>query len=226
MRIKDDGSRGGLPRIYLLLLHLPLLARAQMNEYQRLIENIARSSLLNTRPGSTVERDVQALISFFNNTCTEAQSDATDVANPYRGAFAQVSQWRQQKGWRTIVEAHSNVRVQCRALYMQGAEEFAAKHCFWNVQSLNSSVVYPSPRWSIVEDCCENLDRPILRVKDAVWATTLGTSLLPSFPLPQFPLSLSRPHTTLSPPSRPRRRPRPPHTRRPAGRPDARRRRL
>ena len=73
-----------------------------MSQWTALIENIARSSLLNTQPGSTLERDVQALIVFFNNTCTAAQSDANDAANPYRGAFAQISQWRQNKGWARV----------------------------------------------------------------------------------------------------------------------------
>ena len=162
---------------YAVLWHTPAGAQQFNSQWQALIENIAQSSLLNTRPGSTLERDVQALIFFFNNTCTASQADADDVANPYRGAFAQVSQWREQKGWRSIVQAHSSVAVQCKALYMEGGEEFAAKHCFWNIQSLRGSnnTVYPSPRWTIVEDCCEALERPLLKVNDAVWATTRGT---------------------------------------------------
>ena len=123
----------------------------------------------------TCRLSVQALVSFFNNTCTEAQESDGDASNPYRGAFAQVSQWRQQKGWSSIVKAHSDVAVQCRGLYMEGGEEFTAKHCFWNIQSLANATVYPSPQWTIVETCCEQLDRPVLRVSDAVWATTRGS---------------------------------------------------
>jgi hypothetical protein len=72
------------------------------------------------------------------------------------------------------VQAHSDVAVQCRGLYMEGGEEFTAKHCFWNIQSLATSIVYPSPQWTIVETCCEQLNRPLLQVHDAVWATTRG----------------------------------------------------
>ena len=172
---------------WLLLLFLPTSGGQDAAWWNTLILNIARSSLLNTRPGSTVERDVQALIFFFNNTCTASQADPSDIFNPYRGAFAQVSQWREQKGWRSIVQAHSNVVVQCRALYMEGGEEFIAKHCFWNIQSMpwnpiNNGTVYPSPQWTIVEDCCELLQRPVLRVNDAVWATTRGTDHPPTDP--------------------------------------------
>jgi hypothetical protein len=142
-------------------LLLPPVADAQgLAFWTELVDNIARSSNLNTRPGSTIERDVQALIFFFNNTCTASQGDPNDAANPYRGAFAQVSQWRQNEGWQSIVEAHSNVQVQCRTLYMEGGEEFAAKHCFWNIGSLEqmggangTSLVplirYPDPEWTM-----------------------------------------------------------------------------
>jgi hypothetical protein len=57
---------------------------------------------------------------------------------------------------------------------MEGGEEFTAKHCFWNIQSLANRTVYPSPQWTIVEDCCERLQRPVMHVHDAVWATTRG----------------------------------------------------
>lgn len=167
-----------LLRRLLLLLHGTWSVAQNNNYWAQLIDNIARSSLLNTAPGSTLERDVQALIHFFNNTCTTAQEEDADASNPYRGAFAQVSLWREQRGWNSIVQAHSDVAVQCRALYMEGGEEFVAKHCFWNIESLesadDSNIVYPTPRWTIVEDCCERLDRPVLRVRDAVWATTRG----------------------------------------------------
>ena len=145
-----------------------------MQYWAQLRQDVERSSRLNVYQGSTLERDTQALIEFFNNTCTTAQSNADDAVNPYRGAFAQVSLWREQKGWQSIVAAHSDVAVQCRGLYMEGGEEFVAKHCFWNIRSLENSTVYPDPRWSIVEDCCERLQRPILAVNDAVWATTRG----------------------------------------------------
>ena len=144
--------------------------------------DIGRAAQLDTRPGSTIERDVLALIYFFNRTCTASQADIYDVFNPYRGAFAQVSQWREQKGWRSIVEAHSSVRVRCRALYMEGGEEFVAKHCFWNIHSIpfhgvnGTGAVYPTPRWTIIEDCCERLNRPLLKVNDAIWATTRGAT--------------------------------------------------
>lgn len=141
-------------------------------DWPELLQDIERSSYIDGAPGSTLERDVYALIDFFNNTCTEARANKLDAANPYRGAFAQVSQWRQQQGWATIVQAHSDVAVQCRGLYMEGGEEFTAKHCFWNIQSLANETVYPSPQWTIVETCCERLERPVLRVRDAVWATT------------------------------------------------------
>ena len=102
---------------------------------------------------------------------------------PYRGAFAQISEWRQQSGWSSIVEAHSSVAVRCKSLYMQDAEEFVTKHCFFNIESnLDAGTrvtTYPTPRWSIVEDCCENLERPVLRVHDAVWATTRGVAAAP-----------------------------------------------
>eukprot|EP00966_Prymnesium_polylepis_P119262 2755906-Prymnesium_polylepis.1 len=147
-----------------------------------LIANIATSSLLNVRPGTTIEQDIQALIDFFNKTAAESQ----DPSNPYRGAFAQISEWRQQDGWSSIVSAHSNVAVRCKTLYMDGAEEFVKKHCYWNIQSKESSgtreFVYPSPQWTIVEDCCEKLERPVLRVHDAVWATTRGEYCRDSLP--------------------------------------------
>ena len=171
-----SSSRPG-PRLFfaglVFLTLLPQVAPQQQAQWTALIENIARSSLLNTAPGTTLERDVQALISFFNNTCTAAVDDSRDTANPYRGAFSLVSQWRQQRGWQSIVRAHSNVAVQCRALYMEGGVEFASKHCFWNIQSLCTNAdkecedaglngtVFPSPRWTIVEDCCEQLERPV-----------------------------------------------------------------
>ena len=151
-----------------LLLHVASPVDAQTN-WDQITENIARSSLLNTAPGTTIERDVQALIFFFNNTCTAAQSDANDAANPYRGAFAQISQWRQNKGWESIVRAHSEVPVQCKALYMEGGEEFAAKHCSERrlLQTVNGTLVplyrYPDPHWSIVVECCEQLERPTLK---------------------------------------------------------------
>ena len=172
--------------LVLFMLPSPVDGQQSNAYWNALIENIARSSLLNTQPGSTLERDVQALIYFFNSTCTESRTDENDIMNPYRGAFAQVSQWREQKGWRSIVQAHSSVAVQCRALYMEGGEEFAAKHCFWNIQSRlprGNGTKYPSPRWTIVEDCCEALERPLLRVNDAVWATTKGMPCCPSMTL-------------------------------------------
>ena len=150
---------------------------AQGDFWSKLVRNIERSSNLNTQPGSTLERDVQALIFFFNNTCTEAVENAGSN-NPYRGAFSLKSQWLQQQGWESIVRAHSSVQVQCRSLYMEGGEELAAKHCFWNIQSLEEGTVngtrYPNPRWTIIEDCCEKLQRPVLQIRDAVWATTRG----------------------------------------------------
>lgn len=173
--VSSAGHPGGFNRAGLLLLLLLPRASAQSLAYwAELQQDVARSESLNTVPGQTLERDVQALIDFFNNTCTESQADSNDASNPYRGAFAQVSQWRQQKGWESIVAAHSDVAVQCRGLYMEGGEEFTAKHCFWNIRSLPNATVYPSPQWTIVETCCERLERPVLKVHDAVWATTRG----------------------------------------------------
>ena len=169
----------------LMLLGLAAGASGQAIDWLDLMYDIQRSSLLNTAPGTTLERDVQALIDFFNNTCTASQANANDAANPYRGAFAQVSQWRQQKGWSSIVQAHSNVAVQCRGLYMEGGVEFTSKDCFWNIQSLANSTVYPSPQWTIVEACCESLTRPMLPVYDAVWATTRGVGRVRRTPTDQ-----------------------------------------
>ena len=174
-------------------------------DWDALAGAIASSSLLNIRPGSTIERDIRALVSFFNNTAAASQGSLQDPSSPYRGAFAQVSEWREQQGWSSIVTAHSSVAVRCKTLYMQDGEEFvkrcvkhshskshtvpatriahrhphACRHCFWNIDSLRTTdgertFVYPSPRWTIVEDCCEQLERPVLRVHDAVWATTRG----------------------------------------------------
>ena len=114
-RARRRGASSGLTHFFrwppqLLSLLLLLLAAAPagaQNVWELITENIAKSSQLNTAPGTTLERDVQALIFFFNNTCTAAQSDANDAANPYRGAFAQISQWRQNKGWASIVRAQN-----------------------------------------------------------------------------------------------------------------------
>ena len=38
-----------------------------------LVANIARSSLLNINPGSTIERDISALIDLFNKTAAATQ---------------------------------------------------------------------------------------------------------------------------------------------------------
>eukprot|EP00966_Prymnesium_polylepis_P048011 1111651-Prymnesium_polylepis.1 len=178
-------------------------------DWDALAAAIASSSLLNIRPGSTIERDIRALVNFFNNTAAASQGSLQDPSNPYRGAFAQVSEWREQQGWSSIVTAHSSVAVRCKTLYMQDGEEFvkrcvppprmlsspvarpgssrpdlkstayARRHCFWSIDSLQATdgeriFIYPSPRWTIVEDCCEQLERPVLRVHDAVWATTRG----------------------------------------------------
>ena len=75
--------------------------------------------------------------------------------------------------------AHSRVAVQCKALQLEGGEEFVKSHCYWNIRSELSVgddmlLVYPSPQWSVIEDCCELIERPILHIHDAVWATTRG----------------------------------------------------
>ena len=75
--------------------------------------------------------------------------------------------------------AHSRVAVQCKALQLEGGEEFVKSHCYWNIRSELSVgddmlLVYPSPQWTVIEDCCELIERPILHIHDAVWATTRG----------------------------------------------------
>ena len=171
-----------------------------------LADNIIRSSLLASNEesylfqhGLTIESDIKSLVNFFNNTAASSEvrqrflampaapqnakstavapTQMADETNPYRGAFAQVSQWKHQQGWESIVAAHSRVAVRCNRLYMEGGSEFMAKHCYWNVDALRggdgSEVLrYPDPQWTIVEDCCERLHRPILQLSDAVWATT------------------------------------------------------
>ena len=87
-------------------------------DWSKLTQDIAASSLLRIYPGSTIERDMRALIDLFNKTAAAASS-TNDSANPYRGAFAQVSEWRQQQGWTSIVTAHSSVAVRCKTLFMQ-----------------------------------------------------------------------------------------------------------
>ena len=141
--------------------------------WQRLNEDIAEWSFLRTIPGSTAEGEWHALVVLFNATCNEWPGPT--ATSPYRGAFAQTAVWSNQRGWETILAAHTSVPVQCRALYLEGGEEFAAKHCFWHIDTFERRIEYPTPQWTIVEDCCEALDRPLLRVNDAVWATTRGT---------------------------------------------------
>ena len=184
-------------------------------DWERLAENIITSSLLASnkqsflfKHGLTVETDIKALVSFFNNTA--ASYEGTTPSNPYRGAMARMSEWKNQEGWSSIVTAHSEVAVQCKALYMEGGAEFKAPHCYWNpdpnrtvtpasapttspkprpstqakncywnvdaLHGANGAEVlrYPDPWWSIVFDCCELLQRPVLQLSDAVWATTRG----------------------------------------------------
>ena len=50
----------------------------------------------------------------------------TTPSNPYRGAMARMSEWKHQEGWSSIVTAHSEVAVQCKALYTEGGVEFKA----------------------------------------------------------------------------------------------------
>ena len=153
--------------------------------WSELALDITRSSTLTTGPGMTLETDTLALIAFFNKTAAASAAMEWDVMNPYRGAFAdEGSKWRHQDGWKSILSAHSNVRVQCQALYMAGGEEFTAKFCFWKVGSLQSTNAttgvttretrFPIPEWTIVRECCEPVARPVLRLHDAVWATTNG----------------------------------------------------
>ena len=124
--------------------------------------------------------------------CTNALLQGTTPSNPYRGAMARMSEWKHQEGWSSIVTAHSEVAVQCKALYMEGGTEFKAKNCYWNVDALRSAdpiqaganqvppvgvgeypypddaevLRYPDPWWSIVFDCCELLQRPVLQLSD------------------------------------------------------------
>ena len=53
----------------------------------------------------------------------------------------------------------------------------------WNIDSFTQNgtngtsiplLKYPDPHWSIVVECCEQLNRPTLRITDAVFATTKG----------------------------------------------------
>ena len=64
------------------------------------------------------------------NAWTRRHADApvqgTTPSNPYRGAMARMSEWKHQEGWSSIVTAHSEVAVQCKALYTEGGEEFKA----------------------------------------------------------------------------------------------------
>jgi len=157
-------------------------------DWDALRENIVRSSLLASneesylfRHGLTVESDIRAMIYFFNNTAASAIGKTE--SNPYRGAFAQISEWKHQSGWESIVRAHSNVAVQCKQLYLEGGQEFVAKMCYWNVDAVrgadDSEVLrYPEPEWTIVYDCCNRLERPVLQLTDAVWATTRGVGRL------------------------------------------------
>ena len=59
--------------------------------------------------------------------CTDAPMQGTTPSNPYRGAMARMSEWKHQEGWSSIVTAHSEVAVQCKALYMEGGTEFKAR---------------------------------------------------------------------------------------------------
>ena len=58
---------------------------------------------------------------------TDAPMQGTTPSNPYRGAMARMSEWKHQEGWSSIVTAHSEVAVQCKALYMEGGTEFKAR---------------------------------------------------------------------------------------------------
>jgi len=64
------------------------------------------------------------------NASTHRHADApmqgTTPSNPYRGAMARMSEWKHQEGWSSIVTAHSEVAVQCKALYTEGGVEFKA----------------------------------------------------------------------------------------------------
>ena len=62
-----------------VLLSTLSIAQSGIN-WVEVLQDIERSSYLNTVPGSTLERDVYSLIDFFNKTCTEAQADAVDAA--------------------------------------------------------------------------------------------------------------------------------------------------
>lgn len=69
--------------------------------------------------------------------------------------------------------------MQCNALYLEGGVEFVRKFCYQNIQtSVNTTGFrtdsFPSPQWTIIEDCCELFERPIIHITDAVFATTLG----------------------------------------------------
>ena len=123
-------------------------------DWERLAENIITSSLLPGnkqsflfKHGLTVETDTLALVAFFNNTAASYEAcpptatpptrpaiahsaararQGTTPSNPYRGAMARMSEWKHQEGWSSIVTAHSEVAVQCKALYMEGGTEFKA----------------------------------------------------------------------------------------------------
>ena len=156
-----------------------LAVDAQTN-WDQITENIARSALLNTAPGLTTSATCRRSFSSSTTPARGAQSDANDAANPYRGAFAQISLWRREQGGESIGRAQ---RCPCSARRCRWrAARNSRRHASGTIDSLQQTVNgtlvplyrYPDPHWSIVVECCEQLERPTLRIADAVFATTRG----------------------------------------------------
>lgn len=110
----------------------------------------------------------------------------------YRGAFegldaykagnGQVSrraasgnQWKMISGWDTILSAHTSTLALCTELKVDhngdGNVTFTRDFCYQNINATTAGPAFPSPRWSIINDCCLKFNRTIGHVHGAFFWT-------------------------------------------------------
>ena len=132
----------------------------------------------------TVDREFKALVELLNQTTGGPR-------NPYRGAFegldeyvegqlngpelsrqaASLATWKHMEGWESILTAHTSALTLCTELKLDGNEIFTRQLCYDKIFASDGGPLFPSPRWSVVEDCCLKFNRTIGHGEDAFFWT-------------------------------------------------------
>ena len=65
------------------------------------------------------------------------------------------------KGWESILAAHTSTLALCTDLKLEGNVSFTRSFCYDYINASVVGPIFPSPRWSIIEDCCLKFNRTV-----------------------------------------------------------------